>query len=150
MWRHPLTRLGVATLIALVPLTVALAADEDEATKPAEATKTVAPDRSERFLKRFDLDGDGRVTWEEFQKVRSGFARLDADGDGAIDAQDLAAAKAGRGKAHDGRRSGMRRGMRGPGMRGPGGPGMRGPCGPRMRGPGMRDRDGACDCPCHD
>lgn len=34
--------------------------------------------------KRFDLDGDGRITWDEYQKVASGFAALDKNRDGVI------------------------------------------------------------------
>jgi Ca2+-binding EF-hand superfamily protein len=53
-----------------------------------------APARSswDAFSKRFDLDTDGRVTWEEYQKVASGFAGLDKNRDGAITKDEVPAA----------------------------------------------------------
>ncbi len=158
MLKRPLTWLGLVGLAALIPLAVAYG--EDEGAPKEKPTKAAAPDdRSARFFERFDLDGSGTVTWEEFQKVRSGFARLDVSGDGAIDASDLEAVHERRREARDGRgRPGARRGrmaeqrmrgrrgmdrmdrmdrMGGPrGMRGMHRNGMRG--GPGMhRGPGM-------------
>jgi hypothetical protein len=69
-----MTRLALVALCGLLPFAVAQEpAQEPPAPKPGAA-----------FHGRFDLDKDGRVTFEEFQRVRSGFAALDADGDGAV------------------------------------------------------------------
>jgi len=45
----------------------------------------------EMLKKRFDLDGNGAITWEEYQKVQSGFAALDTDHDGVITSKDKVA-----------------------------------------------------------
>ncbi len=47
---------------------------------------------SERFLQRFDANGDGRVTREEFDGPRRRFERLDRDGDGVITGEEAQAA----------------------------------------------------------
>jgi Ca2+-binding EF-hand superfamily protein len=50
------------------------------------------------MMKRFDADGDGVVSLQEFQAAGDAmFARLDADGDGRISAEEWAAT--GRGRA---------------------------------------------------
>ena len=51
-----------------------------------------------RFLKRFDADGDGKVSRDEFNRfARDRFANLDLDGDGKITEADLPPAMRGRG-----------------------------------------------------
>ena len=52
-----------------------------------------------RFLKRFDADGDGKVSKDEFRPLRQGsrFAELDLDGDGKITEADLPPMMRGRG-----------------------------------------------------
>jgi len=49
-----------------------------------------------RFLRRFDKNGDGRVTREEFDGPSRRFDRLDRDGDGVVTAEEAAAAPPGR------------------------------------------------------
>ena len=61
------------------------------AQEPAkEAPAAAAPKPGAPFFERFDLNKDGKVDWEEYQKVKSGFATLDADHDGAITEGDMA------------------------------------------------------------
>jgi EF hand len=60
---------------------------QEPAKEPAAAA---APAPGAEFLAKFDLDKNGSVTFEEFQKVKSGFTKLDADGNGAITQADLA------------------------------------------------------------
>ena len=43
---------------------------------------------NESFLERFDLDGDGRVTLEEYGGPIEVFRRLDRNGDGVITSAD--------------------------------------------------------------
>jgi hypothetical protein len=45
----------------------------------------------ELLTKRFDLDADGRITWEEYQKVVTGFAGLDKDKDGVLTKDEIPA-----------------------------------------------------------
>ena len=76
--------LGVA-LFACLPNT-AHADEGKEGEKPAATKK--APSRWEALKQRFDLNEDGRITWEEYRKVTSGFTALDQDGDGVITKKD--------------------------------------------------------------
>jgi hypothetical protein len=41
--------------------------------------------------KRYDADGDGKITFEEYGRSREHFDRLDADGDGVVSAADATA-----------------------------------------------------------
>ena len=53
---------------------------------------------SKRFFRRFDADGDGKVTKEEFNRfAKERFANLDVDGDGRITDADLPPMMRGRG-----------------------------------------------------
>jgi Ca2+-binding EF-hand superfamily protein len=70
-----------AAAIAILPVTAR--ADDDSQEKKA-------PTRWESLKQRFDLDKDGRITWEEYRKVQSGFASLDQDADGVITEKDAA------------------------------------------------------------
>ena len=80
-----------ATLIAAALLVAALApcasAGDGEEAQPATPHEHLWQTLSARF----DLDGDGKITWEEYQKVQSGFAMHDTNQDGAITAEDLPA-----------------------------------------------------------
>ena len=152
--------LAAIVLVGLIPLVQAQEGAEPEEKPRAEAKP--APEEGARMLERFDLDKDGRVTWEEYQKVRSGFTFLDADGDGVLTRKDVeklkqrhAAKRAERRKEHarDGRRGrhprGERQGRRADcdcschrdrqHFRGP--PRQDGPRGFRDRGPGRRGWD---------
>ncbi len=133
--------IGVLTalaLLALIPLVQAQEGEQKEEKAPAEAKP--APDEGAEFLERFDLNKDGRVTWEEFQKVRSGFTRLDADGDGVLTRGDLEQLKKRRAAFREERRKERARdGRRGrhPGF---------GRRAPRAEHPRPRPE---CECPCH-
>lgn len=123
----------------------ALLGFEAPAQEPAKAPPA-APAPGAEFLKRFDLNKDGSVSWEEFQKVKSGFAALDADGNGAITQEEIAKVaeerRARMQKAMQQRmRQHMRQGWRGRGM-------QPGPFGPRGRGGfGPMGGEGGHICP---
>ncbi|MHC4549992.1 MAG: EF-hand domain-containing protein [Planctomycetota bacterium] len=85
--KHLAGGLAALALIGLIPLVQAQEGEQKEEKPPAQAQEP--PSRASRMLERFDLNRDGRVTWEEYQKVHSGFAHLDADGDGVITQADL-------------------------------------------------------------
>jgi hypothetical protein len=93
-----------AALLGLLPFATA---QEPAKEQPAAAK---APPPGAAFFDRFDLNKDGKVDWEEFQKVKSGFAALDADRDGAITPTELA-------KFLEGRRDQARGAMRRRAMR---------------------------------
>lgn len=135
MKRYLAVLIGVG-LLALIPFVYAEEEETPDGPKGPSATEAPKPTEKQPdpwtpFQEHFDLDQDGRVTWEEYQKVRSGFARLDADGDGAITKADLESLESKR--REQGPRPPMDRGPRGPGGHGPGGhgPGGQGPEGPR-------------------
>ena len=53
---------------------------------------------SKRFFRRFDADGDGKVTKDEFNRfAKERFANLDVDGDDKITDADLPPMMRGRG-----------------------------------------------------
>ncbi len=61
------------------------------AQEPAkEAPAAAAPRPGAPFFEKFDLNKDGKVDWEEYQKVRSGFAAFDENNDGVITDADFA------------------------------------------------------------
>ncbi len=72
---------GAAALLAVLPFAFA---QEAPKAAPSEAKPGA------KLFQKCDLNKDGKVDWEEFQKVRSGFAHLDADGDGFITEADVA------------------------------------------------------------
>jgi hypothetical protein len=72
--------LGVAALLGVMPFATAQEPAKEPAATPAPGAL---------FFRKFDLDKDGKVGWEEYQKVRSGFAALDVDRDGAITQADM-------------------------------------------------------------
>ncbi len=47
-------------------------------------------DRGARMFERYDTDGDGKISREEFEQARAArFATADADGDGAVTVQEF-------------------------------------------------------------
>jgi hypothetical protein len=86
----------------LIGITASLLLGSATAQEPAK--ESAAPEPGAEFFAKFDLDKNGSVSWEEFQKVKSGFAALDADGNGAITAPEL-------GKAVEQRRERMQKTM---------------------------------------
>jgi hypothetical protein len=127
---------------------------------PKAAPAAAAPQPGAPFFARFDLNKDGKVDWDEYRKVKSGFAMLDVDGDGVITQPDIAKlaerrrqrmqkamqrrmmreGQRGRGRwfgppAHE-RRGFMPWGPRGRGESGPGQQGWRGQRGPMGPGAG--------------
>jgi hypothetical protein len=123
--------LAAVLLVGLIPLVQAQEGAEPEEKPQAEAKP--APREGASMLERFDLNKDGRVTWEEFQKVRSGFTRLDADGDGVLTRKDVEKLK----QRHVAKREERRKEHARDGRRG------RHPRGERQR------RQAGCDCRCH-
>lgn len=50
----------------------------------------LAQDSPRDYLRRFDADGDGRVSLQEYVRYLSaGFLRMDTNGDGVLDAGEL-------------------------------------------------------------
>ncbi len=66
------------------------AQDAEKPKAPAAKPKPPAPVAPWKAVQtRYDLDGNGTITWEEWQKVHSGFAALDANRDGKISAEEI-------------------------------------------------------------
>ena len=57
--------------------------------------ETMPPEKREQAMKRFDKDGDGKVSKDEFAGAPAFFDRLDADKDGFVSADELKALEAG-------------------------------------------------------
>jgi len=114
-------RLGLLTVLIALPLAVAQEPPKEAPQPKAPAAAAATPDFGAVFFEKFDLNKDGSVTWEEYQKVHTGFAALDADNNGVITAPDIAKCMERRQKhmqeAMQRRMQGMRQGMRGQGMR---------------------------------
>lgn len=80
----------------LLAAAIALPALADD---PADVPATPAPMDVERahdsawsyLQEKYDADGDGSVTPEEYRRSAEAFARLDRDGDGILDEQDFGA-----------------------------------------------------------
>jgi len=68
-----ITSAAIATIVAVTP---AAAQEQDDTTE-----KDVP-----RFIQRYDQDGDGMVSMEEFPTAEEQFQRLDENDDGRIDA----------------------------------------------------------------
>lgn len=105
------TMLGVLTITTLLGATVATASLAQDRQRDGDARGKGQP--AERFIARFDTDGDGRVSSAEFtdarqQQVDRYFERRDTDGDGLISAAEQAEPRA-RPQRGQGMR-GMRRG----------------------------------------
>ncbi|MEW5421366.1 EF-hand domain-containing protein [Amorphus sp. 3PC139-8] len=93
--------LAAALAFTAVPATVAFAQDQETPTAeaPAGPPSTGRPGpgfRSGRgpmggmMMKRFDSDGDGNLTIEEFSVIGEGpIARFDTDGDGSITSEEI-------------------------------------------------------------
>jgi Ca2+-binding EF-hand superfamily protein len=81
----------IRTLAAMVVASLALSATAGTAHAQEPEARQAG---GQWLLQRFDADGDGRVTLEEFQAAgEARFATLDADGDGRISAEEFAAAR---------------------------------------------------------
>lgn len=84
--RRCLVAMAVLTLL-LAGMSVATAQREGRARDQGERAERVQQDPAERWrhlLERFDADGDGRISREEWQGAPRIFEMLDADGDGFI------------------------------------------------------------------
>ncbi|MDY6982936.1 MAG: hypothetical protein SV422_07595 [Pseudomonadota bacterium] len=105
--------LGVLTITTLLGATLATASLAQDRQRDVDARGRGPQPPAERFIARFDTDGDGRVSAAEFTDARLDrvdryFEQRDTDGDGLISAAEQAEprAKPERGK----RMRGMRRG----------------------------------------
>lgn len=83
------------SLLAITAAALSLAAvAETPATAEAEAKAQGAGAGAGWLLQRYDADGDGMITLQEFQAAGDAmFARLDLDGDGRLSADELRAAR---------------------------------------------------------
>lgn len=63
-------------------------ADRDGHVTRAEIERFKRAIEGESFLERFDLDGDGKVTFSEFAGPREAFRRADRNGDGVVNGAD--------------------------------------------------------------
>jgi len=91
--------LAITAVLAAAALAAATAFANDPAGPgprrgPAARGHPAPPPAPPMRVLSFDLDEDGRVTWDEYQKGITGFARLDVDQDGAITKEDLEAVEA--------------------------------------------------------
>lgn len=89
MTRKTLLSALALAAVAAAPLTAPLWAQTAPPAAPPAAGTPAAP--AMRLFDRFDADGDGSVTRQEFDAVRATEAAgLDADGDGKLSAAELA------------------------------------------------------------
>lgn len=90
---------ALAAAILLSTASGAAADDEKDAKKAKKALKGKLEARvksipTEAILRRFDKDGDGKLSEEELpERMRRAFGRMDANGDGAIDKEELERAR---------------------------------------------------------
>lgn len=95
----------MAALVAGVALGAAVPAMAQQGQMPSPPMGAMmpemGPDMGPAFdFKRFDADGDGKVTLAEIQSGRAGVAKaLDANGDGKLSAEELVAAEMDQAKA---------------------------------------------------
>ncbi len=84
---------GIVTVVA-VTAAVVMAGHEDERPARAQAGENT-PDLFKKLLERWDANGDGQITKDEFEGPEHLFTRMDASGDGAISEGELRAAPTG-------------------------------------------------------
>lgn len=75
-------------LLSLATASVVLAQDGSRAPADGEKKAERKAPTGERWVERLDLDGDGKVSTEEFDGPSEHFARLDRDGDGYLAANE--------------------------------------------------------------
>ncbi|MHC5211291.1 MAG: EF-hand domain-containing protein [Planctomycetota bacterium] len=90
-FRLPCSALLLLGVLAPGSASAAQDTPPDRTDRPAPETETDAraePDAWTYLARRYDADGNGRITRDEYTRGDTTFARLDHDGDGAITATD--------------------------------------------------------------
>lgn len=115
MTKTPIRRLAPVLALAAIGLGFGAAsaapplADDDDPPKPAEVDPEEAKSIWDYLSKRYDADGDGKITLEEYGRGEEYFARLDANGDGSVTSADTTGRRRpGRGGGGGGRGRGGR------------------------------------------
>ncbi|MCA8958310.1 MAG: EF-hand domain-containing protein, partial [Planctomycetes bacterium] len=81
-------RLELKEFVSMKELFAAIDLNRDAAVTELELLRFKKSFEGSSFLDRFDLNGDGKVTREEFAGTRAAFDRADRNGDGVISARD--------------------------------------------------------------
>ena len=92
-------------LFPLAGLCLAAASPYMQTRSGQEADPDKAKSAWEYLSKRYDADGDGQITFEEYGRSEEHFGRLDRDGSGSIESSDVATSRSrgGRGQGRGNR-----------------------------------------------
>ena len=107
MAQRALLTLLIGVFVVTLTTCVVFAAEGDGGPQPQQGGDN-QPQWLGRMLERWDANGDGKITKDEFQGRQAMFTRLDADADGAITKEELQAVQGRQGGAQPGAWQGRR------------------------------------------